>query len=488
MSDTKYDAIVVGSGPNGLAAAVRLAMEGYAVKVYEATETIGGGTRTKELMQPGHFHDICSAVHPLGKSSPFLRRLPLQDYGLEYIQPDIPVAHPLDGGRAAWLDRDFVTTIEQLGEDGEVYGRMLRKIVENWATFTIDALRPLSIPGDPALLASFGMNAIMPVSKMVRRFKTEEARALFAGIAAHGILPLDKLMTSAIGLVLAASAHSVGWPIAKGGSQSITNSLAGYLKSMGGKITTGIPVTRLSQLPKSKVVLFDLTPRQVSSIVGLGFTEGYRRRLARYRYGQGAFKVDYILKEPVPWRHEACRKAGTLHLGGTYEEIAEAELHMSNNKHPEKPYVLVSQPSLFDKTRAPEGKHTLWAYCHVPAGSTKDMTYYLETQIERFAPGFRDIVEQRHVMHAMDFEAYNMNYIGGDINGGVQDIGQFFKRPVSMFSPYSTPMKGVYFCSSSTPPGGGVHGMCGFHAAETVLRREFGKPRSEWEFKMHMDQ
>jgi phytoene dehydrogenase-like protein len=487
MSETKYDAIVVGSGPNGLAAAVRLAMEGYSVKVYEAADTIGGGTRTKELMQPGHWHDICSAVHPLGKSSPFLRRLPLQDYGLEYIHPDIPVAHPLDGGRAAWLDRDLDTTVQGLGVDGEVYARLVRKIVENWATFTVDALGPLSIPGDPALLASFSMNAIQPATRMARRFKTEEMRALFGGIAAHGILPLDRVLTSAIGLVLAASAHSVGWPVAKGGSQAITKALAEYLKSLGGKITTGIPVTRLSQLPNAKVVLFDLTPRQVSEIVGSGFSEGYRRKLERFRYGQGAFKVDYILKEPVPWQHDICKKAGTLHLGGTFEEIAEAEMQMANNKHPERPYVLVSQPSLFDKTRAPEGKHTLWAYCHVPAGSTKDMTFYLEAQIQRFAPGFKDVIEQTHTMNAMDFESYNMNYIGGDINGGVQDIRQFFNRPVSMISPYSTPMKGIYFCSSSTPPGGGVHGMCGFHAAETVLRREFGKPRSDWEFKMHMD-
>jgi phytoene dehydrogenase-like protein len=487
MSETKYDAIIVGAGPNGLSAAVRLAMEGYSVKVYEAADTIGGGTRTKELMQPGHWHDVCSAVHPLGKSSPFLRRLPLTDFGLEYIQPDIPVAHPLDGGRAVWLERDLDATIGVLGQDGEVYGNLVRKIVENWATFTVDALRPLSVPGDPALLASFGLNAILPATRMARRFTTEEARALFGGIAAHGILPLDKLMTSAIGLVLAASAHSVGWPIAKGGSQSITNALAGYLKSLGGKITTGIPVTRLSQLPPSRAILFDLTPRQVSEIVGSAFPEGYRRRLARYRYGQGAFKADYILKEPVPWAHESCKKAGTLHLGGTFEEIAHAEMQMSNNMHPEKPYVLVSQPSLFDKTRAPEGKHILWAYCHVPSGSTKDMSFYLETQIERFAPGFRDVVEERRTMHAIDFEGYNANYIGGDINGGVQDIGQFFSRPVSMFSPYSTPMKGVYFCSSSTPPGGGVHGMCGFHAAEAVLRREFGKRRSDWEFKMNLE-
>ena len=424
-------------------------------------------------MEPAHYHDVCSAVHPLGISSPFFRKLPLHQHGLEWLQPEIPVAHAYAPDKASYLHRDLQQTIEALGEDGHAYYKLVHQVVDNWGQFTIDALGPLGIPEDPALLASFGLNAVQSARRISKRFKNPETRALFAGIAAHGIQPLDKPLTAAIGIVLSAAAHASGWPVAKGGSAAITNALASYLRTLGGEIRTGVRVEKLSQLPKSKAVLFDLTPRQVENIMGERLPMYYRKKLLKYRYGWGSCKVDYILNEPVPWRSDILRKAGTVHLGGSIEDIAVAEKVVGMGKLPAEPYVLVAQPSVVDPSRAPEGKHILWAYCHVPNGSTSNMRKAITSQIERYAPGFRRTIHDDRVMTAPQLEAYNANYIGGDINGGVQDWRQFFSRPVSLFNPYAIPVGGYYFCSSSTPPGGGVHGMCGFHAAEAALLREF---------------
>jgi phytoene dehydrogenase-like protein len=485
-SETAFDAVVVGSGPNGLAAAVRLAGEGLSVKVIEAESTIGGGTRTKELLRPGFFHDICSAIHPMAVSSPYLRTLPLDSYGLKWIHPEYPLAHPLDGGRAVMLHRNLDETAGELGVDADAYRKLYLPLVGNWEGLSGDLLAPLHLPDHPIRMGLFGLKALLPAARLAGRFKTAEARALFGGIAAHSIMDLDKPVTSAIGLVLGAAAHAAGWPMPEGGSQMITKSMASYFESMGGVIETGCRIKKLDHLPPSEAVLFDLTPRQVLSIAGDKFSPGYRRKLEKFRYGAGVFKLDYILNSSVPWADERCGKAGTVHLGGTFGEIASAEKEMSRGGHPSKPYVLVAQQSLFDSGRTPDSRHTLWAYCHVPHGSGRDMTLEIENQIERFAPGFRDTIEEKSSITAPQFEEYNANYIGGDINGGVQDIWQLFSRPVSirhspfrlksLFSPYATELPGVYFCSASTPPGGGVHGMCGYHAAGAVLRDIFKLP------------
>ncbi len=469
-----YDAVIIGSGPNGMAAAVRLALEGLSVKVIEGSDTIGGGTRTQELMRPGYFHDVCSAIHPMGMGSPFLKKLPLEKYGLEWIQPDYPMAHPLDDGKAVIQYRDLDQTAEALGPDARRYRRLIKPMVDNWEKMAPDLMAPLGFPANPVRLAAFGLNAVKPASLLASGYKTEEAKALFGGIAAHSILPLNQPLTSAIGLVLGAAGHAVGWPLPKKGSYMIAESMASYFRELGGEIETGNMIRSFDEIPPAKAVLFDLTPRQVLGITGENFPGRYRKKLENYKYGAGVFKIDYILKEPVPWANPECAKAGTVHVGGTFAELMESEKTMEAKRHAEKPYVLVAQQSNFDATRTPNNDHTLWAYCHVPSGSTKDMTEEIENQIERFAPGFRDVILEKHTMHAMDFQAYNPNYIGGDIIGGKQDIRQQFTRPVSWYKPYKTPQKGVYFCSSSAPPGGGVHGMCGFHAAELALRDEFG--------------
>jgi phytoene dehydrogenase-like protein len=494
VSGQFYDAIVVGSGPNGLAAAIRLALEDLSVLVVEAEYTIGGGTRTKEIIRPGYFHDICSAIHPMAISSPFLRQLPLKEYGLKWIHPEYPLAHPMDSGQAVILHNSLDDTASSLGADEKVYRSLMKPLADNWQELTKDLLAPLQIPGNPLKMARFGLNALQPAVRLARKFSTEQAKALFGGIAAHSIMDLDKPVTSAIGLVLGAAAHAAGWPLPEGGSHMISRSMASYFQSLGGTIETGFRVENLAQLPSSKVVLFDLTPRQVLAIAGERFTPHYRQLLEKFRYGAGVFKIDYILNGPVPWADQRCGQAGTVHLGGTFGEIAAAEKEMSRGRHSDRPYVLVAQQSMFDPTRTPDMKHTLWAYCHVPNDSALDMTVEIENQIERFAPGFRDVVEERVTMNAPQFEEYNANYIGGDINGGVQDIWQLFSRPVSfdsapfriksLFSPYATSAGGIYFCSSSTPPGGGVHGMCGFHAAEAVLGREFGLPAKNRRFKL----
>ncbi|MEX0662428.1 MAG: NAD(P)/FAD-dependent oxidoreductase [Balneolaceae bacterium] len=478
-----YDAIIIGSGPNGLSAAIRLALEGLSVKVFEASETIGGGMRTKELMQSGFKHDICSAIHPLAASSPFLKQLPLADFGLEWITPEFPVAHPLDSGDAVVMHHSIKKTMEELGNDGEKYRSAMEPIVKNWDTLTKDFLGPLRFPKRPVDLALFGLKALQPASLFQKRFKDERAKALFGGLAAHSILPLNAISTSAIGLVLGAAGHSVGWPLPKGGSQSIADAMKYYFISLGGEVETGVEVTSIDQLPKATSYLFDLTPKQLIEIAGDRLPEAYINMLKKYRYGSGVFKIDYILKEPVPWKDSRCNRAGTVHLGGTFDEIAASEKIMDEGGIPDNPYVLVAQQSLFDDTRTPDDRHTLWAYCHVPNGSTVNMTQRIENQIERFAPGFRDIVEERQTMNTDQFHEYNANYFGGDINGGRQDIWQLFTRPVSLVHPYATPAEGIYVCSSSTPPGGGVHGMCGYHAADLVLNKEFRLRKSDRNFQ-----
>lgn len=467
-----YDAIVVGSGPNGLSAAITLAREGLSVVIVEARMTIGGGARSAELTLPGFLHDVCSAIHPLGIGSPFFRSLPLAEHGLKWIHPGSPLAHPFDDGRAAVLERSISDTAETLGKDAEAYRNLMLPLVSDWRKIERDILGPLRFPHHPIATLRFGLRAIRQAYGLAKGlFKGERARGFFAGLAAHSIMPLEKPLTSAFGLVLGVLGHTVGWPMPCGGSQAISDALASLFILLGGEIVTGMGVNSIDELPPATAILFDVTPRQLLRISGNRLPQKYRKRLASYRYGPGVFKVDWALDAPVPWRAEECVRAGTVHLGSTLDEIAASESAVWEGKHPEKPYVLVAQHSLFDSARAPQGKHTLWAYCHVPNGSTFDMTERIEAQIERYAPGFRDVIIARNTITTEELEQYNPNYIGGDINGGVQDIGQLFTRPTARLVPYSTPVDGIYICSSSTPPGGGVHGMCGFHAARAVLRK-----------------
>jgi phytoene dehydrogenase-like protein len=469
-----FDAVVVGSGPNGLAAAITLQQAGLSVILLEARETIGGGMRTAELTLPGFKHDICSAIHPLGADSPFFKTLPLEEHGLTYIYPPVAAAHPFDDGRAALLCQSVEETARTLGEDEKAYTELMQPLARIWPTLAPTLLGPLRIPSNPLHMARFGMYGILPSTLLAKwKFSGKLAKGLFAGMAAHAILPLSYTATSALGLVLMLMGHIKGWPLPKGGSQQIANALASYFTSIGGKIVTGFPVSRLEQLPSAHAVLFDISPRQLLQIAGHKFSGHYTRQLQRFRYGMGVFKVDFALDGPVPFTATSCLQAGTVHLGSTLEEIAAGEQAIFDGKHPEKPYVLLAQQSLFDATRAPQDKHTLWAYCHVPNGSTRDMTSIIENQIERFAPGFKDRIIGKHVMNTADFEAYNSNYIGGDINGGRQDITQLFTRPALKLSPYRTSARGLYICSSSTPPGGGVHGMCGYHAARRALKDVF---------------
>jgi phytoene dehydrogenase-like protein len=474
MIMSSYDAVVVGSGPNGFAAAITLAKAGHKVALYEAKDTLGGGMRTKELTLPGFKHDVCSAIQPLGLASPFFRELPLEKFGLSWIQPDAPLAHPLDD-RAVILERSLETTSASLGVDRETYQHLFQSFVNNSDKLVSSFLAPLlRFPQHPFLMARFGLYALRPCTMLANQlFKTKEAKALFAGLSAHAILPLTAPATAAFGLVLGLLGHAVGWPIPKGGSQAIANALADFLKSLGGEIYTSHEIKSLAELPKARAILLDTTPTQFLELANNQVPLSYSNAIQRFRYGAGVFKIDYALSEPVPWRDKNCLRAGTVHVGGTLEDITLSEFEMSKGRHAERPYVLVAQQSLFDNTRAPDGKHTLWAYCHVPNGSTVDMTQQIEGQLERFAPGFRDTVLARHTMNTQAIQSYNANYIGGDINGGAADLVQLVKRPVLSPTPYRTPIKGVYLCSSSTPPGGGVHGMCGYHAAQIALKDLF---------------
>ena len=474
---TQYDAVVAGAGPNGLAAAITLARAGHSVVVYEARATVGGGCRSAELTLPGFVHDVCSAIHPLAVASPFFRSVPLAEYGLEWMHPAVALGHPLPGGAAVALHHSLAKTAAGLGPDSPAYTRLMAPLVRDWPRIEDAILGPLPLPPQhPLALARFGLSALLPAQWLAAtRFRTPAARALIAGLAAHGMMPLGKPITAAFGLVLGILAHVAGWPVPRGGAQSISDALAAYLRSLGGEIVTDAPIASLDELPSARAVLCDVTPRQLVSLAGDSLPAGYRRQLERYRYGPGVFKLDYALDGPAPWLAEECRQAGTVHVGGTLQEIATAERQVARGEVPERPFVLVAQQSLFDPTRAPAGKQTLWAYCHMPAGSEVDMTARVETQIERFAPGFRERILARHTLSAAEMEAYNPNYIGGDINGGVQDLWQLYTRPVVSLAPYATPVPGLFLCSSSTPPGGGVHGMCGLHAARVALRRVFGQ-------------
>jgi len=467
-----YDAIVVGSGPNGLAAAVELARQGRSVLVVESAPTLGGGARSVELTLPGFVHDICSAIHPLALASPFLRSLPLAEHGLEWVHPPVPLAHPFDDGTAATLERSVEATADGLGDDAGAYRRLMAPLVESAEGLFSDLLGPLRPPRHPLALLRFGLRAVRSGWGLSHSwFRGRAARGLIAGLAGHSILPLERSPSAAIALILGLAGHAVGWPFPRGGAGRIADALAAYFRKLGGTIETGRPIGTIDELPRSRVVLLDVTPRQVLALAGHRLPARYRRSLAKYRYGPGVFKIDWALSGPIPWANESCRRAGTVHVGGTLEEIAAAERAPWRSEHHPRPFVLVAQQSLFDPTRAPAGRHVGWAYCHVPNGSTVDMTEAIEAQIERFAPGFRERIMARHTMNTAAMERHNPNYIGGDITGGVTDWWQLFTRPVPRLNPYTTPNPELFICSSSTPPGGGVHGMCGFHAARAALAR-----------------
>ena len=463
-------ACVVGSGPNGLAAAIVLAQAGLQVDVFEAEPTAGGAARTMELTLPGFLHDFGSAVHPMAVSSPFFASLPLHDHGLEWIHSPAPLAHPLDDGTAVLLERNLADAEASLGADGNAWGKLMGPFVEHWSEFAPEVLRPVrSIPKHPWLMAGFGMNALLSARTIASRFQSERTRVLFAGLAAHSFLSLDEPLSGAFGMLMAVPAHAVGWPIPRGGSQSLTNALCGYLSTCGGKVKSSSRVESVASLSHYDLILCDVTPRQLLRIAGERLSDSYKRQLDSFRYGPGVFKVDFALSSPIPWKASECLRAATVHLGGSFEEIAASEQAVEDGRHADCPFVLLAQPSLFDPSRAPAAKHTAWAYCHVPNGSKVDMLKKLEDQIERFAPGFRECILARRVFSPADLESMDANLIGGDIGGGVMDLRQIIFRPT--WRSYATSARDLYICSSSTPPGGGVHGMCGYHAAKLALAR-----------------
>jgi phytoene dehydrogenase-like protein len=466
-------AAIIGSGPNGLSAAITLAEAGFETCVYEGRDTIGGAASTGDVTLPGFHHDLGSSVYPMGVASPFFRSLPLADHGLKWIEPAAPLAHPLDDGTAVMLEHDLASTAANLGADGPAYARLFRPLTDHWDQLTREILRPIiHWPSHPLPLARFGICAALPATLLARTlFRGTRARALFAGSAAHSVLPLESAFSSAVSLVLSTAAHTTGWPIAAGGGQAISNSLAHYLASLGGRIVTGTSITSLSDLEEThtpgSVILCDISPRQLSRITTDNFPSRYLAKLRNFRYGPGAFKLDWALSEPIPWKARDCLRTATVHLGGTLEEIAASERAPWAGKVDQRPFVLVTQPSLFDPTRAPESKHTAWGYCHVPNGFTGDLATRIEAQVERFAPGFRDCILARRVWNPATLESWNPNLIGGDLSGGAMSIDQLLFRPSA--SLYRTPRPGLYLCSASTPPGGGVHGMCGYHAARTAV-------------------
>jgi phytoene dehydrogenase-like protein len=472
VAEPDADAVVIGSGPNGLAAAIALAQAGVSVLVVEAEDQIGGGTRSAELTLPGFVHDVCSAVHPMGILSPFLRTLPLDRHGLVWLRPRASVAHPLDDGPAVMLYRSLERTGEGLGPDARAWRRLVGPFLADPHGLLADAMAPLRFPARPVQLARFGVRAAFSANRLARLcFRGARARALLAGCAAHSLLPLTQPLTAALGVLFALTAHVEDWPVAQGGSQAIACALASYLRSLGGRIETGRRIARLDELPPARAVLFDTSPEQLARIAGDALPAGYRRRLGRYRYGPGVFKLDWALDGPIPWRDPACREASTVHVGGTLEEVCASEREMYRGRPSERPFLILCQQSEVDPSRAPAGRHTGYAYCHVPHGSSADMSEAIERQVERFAPGFRDRILARHAMGPADYERYNPNYRGGAITGGIADIFQLWSRPVARLDPYATPNPRLFLCSAATPPGGGVHGMCGWWAARSALRR-----------------
>lgn len=475
MKPGQYDAVVVGAGPNGLAAAIEMARAGRATLLLEAQETIGGAARSAEVTLPGFVHDLGAAITPLAVASPFMQTIPLEEFGVEWVHPPVAVGHPLDGGTAGILEKSVESTANGLVMDEKAYVRVMKPLVRDWPKLAPTILGPARLPDHPVALARFGAMGMWPSTAMIRSmFRGKLARALMAGFAAHSVLPLRQLGTGAFALLFAVTGHTTGWPFPRGGMQSLSDAMGRYFQSLGGEIATGVSIRRLRDVPPARSVLFDVSPEQLESIAGDDLPDHYRRRLKEFRQGWGVFKLDYALSGPIPWQAVEVGRAGTVHLGGTLDEVAAAEAEVGRGGHPERPFVLLAQQSMFDPTRAPEGQHTAWAYCHVPNGSTVDMSERIESQIERFAPGFRDLVLARHSMGPDDLQRLDHNLVGGDITGGAQDLRQTLVRPVLSWNPYATPSPGLFICSASTPPGGGVHGMCGFWAARAALMKQSG--------------
>lgn len=467
----RYDAVVVGAGPNGLAAAINLSRCFSNVLLVEGARTIGGGMRSAEVTLTGYLSDICSAAHPLALASPFFRTLRLEDHGVDWIEPEIQLAQPFNDGSALFLHRSLDVTADALGADGKAYQRLMKPFVENYEKLIADILSPLHVPRHPLLTAKFASSALRSLGSLARmKFSEARTRALMAGLAAHAMIPLDQPATAAFGIVLATLAHAVGWPIVSGGSQKMADALARHFLGQGGEILTGTTISSMSELPASDYYFFDVTPRQLLNISGLGLSERYRSRLSQFRYGPGVFKIDWALREPIPWQAQACKKAGTVHLGNSLEEINASIVQALSGNVPSVSYLIVGQPSLFDPVRAPAGRQVAWAYCHVPSGSNENISDQIEKRIECYAPGFREIILARNHLTASAMEAYNPNYVGGDISGGVSDWRQLFMRPVAALNPYRTSNNNIFLCSSSTPPGGGVHGLCGYFATSRIGR------------------
>jgi phytoene dehydrogenase-like protein len=467
---SEFDAVVVGSGPNGLAAAITLLQSGKSVLLLEKASVPGGGARSAEITLPGFLHDTCSAVHPLAVCSPFFKSLPLEKYGLKWIHAPLALAHPFDDGSSAILAHSVKETAQSLGDDAKAYEKFMGFWQENWSPLFDEILQtPLHFPKHPLLLMRFGLSAILSVEAFAKKhFRQEKARGLLAGLGGHSFLPLEKAPSAAIALVLAIAAHGEGWPFPQGGSQSLSNALVAHFKSLGGVLRTETFVQSLSDIPKAKYIFFDLMPKQILKICGDELPSGYSKTLENFRLGPGVFKIDYALSAPIPWKSADCKRAGTIHLGQSLEEIADSERAPWNGNVCERPFILLTQPSLFDFTRAPAGKHTAWAYCHVPRGSTVDMRDKINSQIERFAPGFKDIILQEKISTPLDIEKNNPNYFGGDISGGIADFGQLFVRPRLGNNAYKIPQTNYFICSAATPPGAGVHGLCGYHASRSI--------------------